>query len=103
MIDSLVSVSTSEASGNIKLLTHKHTFTCYKKIKSTSVQKCRFEAPFMPCKSTMILISMEKTDPLYKLHLKRYNEIRINLESNDCDSIDDYYESNNLRSDKEYK
>lgn len=31
MIDSLISVSSSEASGNIKLVTHKHTFTCYKK------------------------------------------------------------------------
>lgn len=103
MINSLVSVSTSEASGNIKLLTHKHTFTCYKKIGSNSGQKCRFEAPFMPCKSTMILIPMEKTNPLYKEHLKRYNEIRINLESNDYDSIDDYYESNNIRSDEEYE
>ena len=102
MIESLVSVSTSEASGNIKLLTHKHTFTCYKKIGSTSVQKCRFEAPFMPCKSTMILIPMEKTNPIYREYLKRYNEIRINLESNDYNSIDDYYESNNIRSDEEY-
>lgn len=46
---------------------------------------------------------MEKTNPLHKEHLKRYNEIRINLESNDYDSIDDYYESNNIRPDKEYK
>ncbi|XP_050528041.1 uncharacterized protein LOC126898135 [Daktulosphaira vitifoliae] len=30
MVDSLISVSESEASGNIKLQTHKHTFTCYK-------------------------------------------------------------------------
>ncbi|XP_044575084.1 uncharacterized protein LOC123258884 [Cotesia glomerata] len=103
MINSLVSVSTSEASENIKLLTHKHTFTCYKKIGSNSVQKCRFEAPFMPCKSTMILIPMEKTNPLYKEPLKSYNEIRINFENNDYDSIDDYYKSNNIRSDEEYK
>lgn len=51
----------------------------------------------------MILIPIEKTNPLYKEHLKRYNEIRINLESNDYDSIDDYYESNNIRSDEEYE
>ena len=35
MIDQLVSVSASEASGHIKLQTHKHTFTCYKKIDPT--------------------------------------------------------------------
>lgn len=102
MINSLVSVSTSEASGNIKLLTHKHTFTCYKKICSISMQKCRFEAPFMPCKSTLILIPLEKTNPLYKELLKKYNEIRVNLENNDYDSIDDYYDSNNITSDEEY-
>ena len=103
MINSLVSVSTSEASGNIKLLKHNHTFTCYKTIGSTSVQKSRFEAPFMPCKSKMILIPMEKTNPLYKNHLKRYNEIRINLLSKEYDSIDEYYKSTNIRSDEEYK
>ncbi|GFY53758.1 ATP-dependent DNA helicase [Trichonephila inaurata madagascariensis] len=31
LINQLISVSSSEASGNIKLQTHKHTFTCYKK------------------------------------------------------------------------
>jgi len=41
MIDCLVSVSTSEASGNIKLVTHKHTFTCYKKVVANTVQKFR--------------------------------------------------------------
>lgn len=34
--------------------------------------------------------------------MKKYDAIRINLESNDYDSIDDYYESNNIRSDEEY-
>ena len=53
LIDSLVSVSASQASGNIKLQTHKHTFTCYKKIVANKPQKCRFEAPFMPCRKTL--------------------------------------------------
>lgn len=103
MIDSLVSVSSAEASGNIKLITHKHTFTCYKKVTANSRQKCRFDAPFMPCKFTMILTPMEKTDPNFKEYSKRYAEIRMNLESNEYSSFDDYYESNNIRSDEEYK
>lgn len=50
LIDELVSVSASEASGNIKLVTHKHTFTCYKKMDPNKKQECRFGAPFMPTK-----------------------------------------------------
>ncbi|GBP47883.1 hypothetical protein EVAR_33599_1 [Eumeta japonica] len=30
LIDFLISVSAAEASGDIRLQTHKHTFTCYK-------------------------------------------------------------------------
>lgn len=55
LIDFLTSVSDSEASSNIGLQTHKHTFTCYKGITSRRQQKCRFEAPFMPVQTTMIL------------------------------------------------
>lgn len=32
LIDYLISVSSEEASGNMKLQIHKHTFTCFKKI-----------------------------------------------------------------------
>ena len=48
LIDALFSISENAASNNIKLQTHKHTFTCYKKIISNKNQQCRFEAPFMP-------------------------------------------------------
>lgn len=60
LIDTLISVSTAEASGNIKLQTHKHTFTCYKKMTAKKAQKCRFEAPFMPCKKNNDFNSDEK-------------------------------------------
>ncbi|GFV40607.1 serine--tRNA ligase [Trichonephila clavipes] len=53
LINQLISVSSSEASGNTKLQTHKHTFTCYKKITARRKQKCRFEALFMLCRSTV--------------------------------------------------
>jgi hypothetical protein len=103
LIDSLVSVSTSEASGNIKLVTHKHTFTCYKKVVANTVKKCRFDAPFMPCTSTMMFIPMDKSDSRYKEYSTRYAEIKINLESNDYNNMDDFYEYNNIRSEKEYR
>ena len=66
MINELISVSATEASGNIRLQTHKHTFTCFKRITSRYSQKCRFEAPFMPSRSTVILIPMEKENPNFK-------------------------------------
>lgn len=102
LIDSLVSVSASQASGNIKLQTHKHTFTCYKKIVANKPQKCRFEAPFMPCRKTLNLTPMQKTDEHFQRYAKKYAEIRSNLESTDYDNIDDFYEKNNIQSDDEY-
>lgn len=48
MVDNLVSVSESEASGNIKLQAHKHTFTGFKKINPAKKNNCRFGAPFCP-------------------------------------------------------
>lgn len=62
LINSLISVSANEASGYIKLKTHKHTFTCYKKIVDNKKQKCRFEAPFMPSRSTVILTPMQSSE-----------------------------------------
>ncbi|CAH2100599.1 unnamed protein product [Euphydryas editha] len=103
LIDSLVSVSASQASGNIKLQTHKHTFTCYNKIVANKPQKCRCEAPFMPCRKTLILTPMQKTDEHFQQYAKRYAEIRSNLESTDYNNIDDFYTKNNIQSDDEYR
>lgn len=75
LIDNLVSVSASQASGNIKLQTHKHTFTCYKKIVANKPQKFRFEAPFMPCRKTLNLTPMQKADEHFHRYAKRYAEI----------------------------
>ncbi|GFX38488.1 ATP-dependent DNA helicase [Trichonephila clavipes] len=67
LIDNLISVSSEEASGNIKLQTHKHTFTCYKRIGANGPQKCRFEAPFMPSRSTIILSPMQKENLVFAI------------------------------------
>lgn len=102
LCDSLISVSAAEASGNIKLQTHKHTVTCNKKIVSNGPQKCRFEAPFMPCQSSYILTPMPKTDPLFKDYSARYKTIREHLEENDYADIDELYQEHGIASDEEY-
>ncbi|XP_053596141.1 uncharacterized protein LOC103578666 [Microplitis demolitor] len=102
LIDDLISVSSQEASNNIKLQTHKHTFTCYKKIVANKPQQCRFEAPFMPSRSTTILSPMQKDEPNFKEHAQRYKNVRINLENNDYSDIDSFYKNNNITCDEDY-
>ena len=102
MINELISVSATEASGNIRLQTHKHTFTCFKRITSRYSQKCRFEAPFMPSRSTVILIPMEKENPNFKNFQARYEEIHNNLEAEDYSDMDDFFTKNNIHSDEYY-
>ncbi|GFR22603.1 helitron_like_N domain-containing protein [Trichonephila clavata] len=102
LIDFLISVSAAEASGNIKLQTHKHTFTCYKGVSSKRMQKCRFEAPFMPIKTTMILTPMKDTEYGFKVYQAKYNYIRKNLENYEYDDFQTFYENNNIHSDQEY-
>lgn len=107
LIDELVSVSASEASGNIKLVTHKHTFACYKKINPNKKQECRFGAPFMPTKKTINLIPMKDTDPdyseaLFKEYKKRFKFIRNNLENFDYKNFDEFYSHNDIISDDHY-
>lgn len=58
LINTLITILPSESSGNIKLQTHKHTFTCYKTIFGENNKMCRFEAPFMSSRSTIILVPM---------------------------------------------
>lgn len=98
LCDDLISVSASEASGNIKLQTHRHTFTCYKNVGRVP-QVCRFEAPFMPCRTTCIFTPMPETDPMFKSYNAHYKNIRINLENTDYADIDDFYRGNNIVSD----
>ena len=102
LIDHLISVSTDEASGNIKLQTHKHTFTCYKNSTAQAYKKCRFETPFMPSRNTVILEPMDKSDPDFKNNASRYKTIRINLENNDYEDIDAFYRENNISDDEDY-
>lgn len=107
MIDELVSVSESESSGNIKLQTHKHTFTCYKKMDPNKKDNCRFGAPFMPTKNTITLIPMKDSDSnysedLFKKCKEHYKLIRSNLESFDYTDFDHFYTHNNIESDEHY-
>lgn len=102
LIDSLISVSAAEASGNIKLQTHKHTFTCYKGIASKRMQKCRFDAPFMPIKTTMILTPMKDTEDGFEECKKKYKALRKKLENYEYDNFQTFYEDNNINSDEEY-
>lgn len=102
LVDTLISVATSESSGNIKLQTHKHTFTCYKKIAANAHQKCRFEASFMPCRYTTILTPMQKEEPGFHTYKQHYNTIRTNLENNDYADIDSFYQGNGILSDDYY-
>ncbi|GFU88567.1 ATP-dependent DNA helicase [Trichonephila clavipes] len=102
LIDNLISVSSEEASGNIKLETHKHTFTCYKRIGANGPQKCRFEAPFMPSRSTIILSPMQKEEPGFRDYFNQYKSIRVKLENKDYLDMDDFYKDNNILSDDHY-
>lgn len=103
LIDQLISVSATEASGNLKLQTHKHTFTCFKNSTSKRPQNCRFEAPFMPSRSTVILTPMSRDDPRYQDCLKHSKRIRLNLESNKYyEDIEKFYEENGIISEDHY-
>lgn len=92
LIDSLISVSASDASGNIRYQTHKHTFTCYKKIVSNQKQECRL----------IIITPLDKHDKIYTQALEHYRVIKENLETKDYQNFDEFYDDNNINSDEQY-
>lgn len=102
LIDFLISVSAAEASGDIRLQTHKHTFTCYKGIASRRQQKCRFDAPFMPVKKTMILTPMPDTENGFQQYKAKYSAVQKNLEKYEYNSFQSFYDENVIASDDEY-
>ena len=65
-------------------------------------QQCRFEATFMPCRSTTILSPMQKDEPEFKNYANCYKDIRVNLENNDYSDFDSFYQNNNISSDEDY-
>lgn len=87
LIDFLISACAADASGEIRLQTHKHTFTYYKGIASRQQQKCRFDAPFIPAKATMILTPMPDTEDGFQHYKAKYNAIRKNLENYECNDF----------------
>lgn len=91
LIDFLISVSAAEASGNIKLQTPKR------------MPNCRFEAPYMPIKKTMILTPMKDTEDVFiKAYKAKYNALRKKLENYEYDDFQTFYEDNKIYSDQEY-
>ncbi|XP_063979337.1 uncharacterized protein LOC135163656 isoform X2 [Diachasmimorpha longicaudata] len=102
LINFLISVSATEASGNIKLQTHRHSFTCYKEIVSRRQQKCRFDAPFLPVKETMILTPMKDTEDCFQHYKAKYNSVRKNFEIYHYDDFASFYSENDIDSDEEY-
>lgn len=106
MINELVSVSASEASGNIRLQTHQHTCTCYKKNEQNK-KDCRFGAPFFPSRGTVTIFPMKDTDidyseEVFKKYKKHFMILRENLELIDYTDFDDFYYRNNIDSDQHY-
>ncbi|XP_049318190.1 uncharacterized protein LOC105232370 isoform X10 [Bactrocera dorsalis] len=107
IIDELISVSELEASGNIKLQTHKHTYTCYKKMDPNRKENCRFGAPFMPSRNTITLLPMKDTDQnfseeKFKEYKNHYKLLRSNLESFEYTDFDHFYIDNHIESDEHY-
>lgn len=104
LIDSLVSVSASQASEkNIERQTHKHIYSCFEENNTNKSEKCKFKSPFMPCSKTIILTPMQKTDSQFGMYSQRYIDIRSNLETFDYQDLDDFYEKNNIKSEDEYR
>lgn len=107
MVEKLVSVSESDAPGNIKLQTYKHTFTCYKKMDPNKKDNCRFGAPFLPSRNTITLMPMKDTDSDYsadqfKEYKRHYQLLKTNLENFDYDKFEHYYTHNNIVSVENY-
>lgn len=99
----MISVSVADATGNKKLQTHKHTFTCEKNVKPGAPKKCRFHAPFMPSKNTIILTPLkDTTEAELKTSRERYQKIQENLENNEYNDFEDFYHKNDIQSDDQY-
>ncbi|XP_061381656.1 uncharacterized protein LOC116776497 isoform X3 [Danaus plexippus] len=104
LIDNLISVSKTECSGHIELVTHHHTYSCYK--NNQNQLKCRFNAPYMPSRTTVLLEPMTKSSDeekrTYNEYKERYHIIHQKLEYHDYYNIDDFYRKNGIKSDVEY-
>lgn len=99
LIDKIVSVSEAKSSGYAKLQRHKHTFTCDKKNRNSSLRTCRFGAPFMPVRSTIILLPMSPTDSRRVTYATVYKRIWKAFEDTDYySSIDDFLKENKITS-----
>ncbi|GBP70843.1 hypothetical protein EVAR_53507_1 [Eumeta japonica] len=107
MIDELVSVSASEASGYIELQTHEHSFACYKRTDRPHRQDCRCGAPFMPSRNTVALLPMtnddgEHSEEQFKKLRHHYKLIKANLENIDYTNFEQFYTHNCIESDEHY-
>lgn len=96
LVDSLSSVN-DELLVNPRLQTHRHTFTCYKKVVVDDENKqCRFGAPFWPIEETVVLLPMAAKDPRRSEYRQRYSEMHHALEYNDYTSLEDFLDSHGV-------
>ncbi|GFW43444.1 ATP-dependent DNA helicase [Trichonephila clavipes] len=103
LVHYFITISSEEASGHIKLQTHQHAFTCYKKNSVNKPQQRHFEAQFMSNRSTDILLPMKPDELDFKNFAKRYKDIKTNFENNYYHDIDHFYQQNNISSYDEYR
>lgn len=99
LIDRLVSVDKNHLSPKfIDSQTHRHTFTCYK--KNTTI--CRFHAPFFPMVRTEVLLPLTTNDGRSKDLKRRFNQLKLNLENESYDSIEQFWSKNGILNEGQY-
>ncbi|CAK9832801.1 ATP-dependent DNA helicase pfh1, partial [Anthophora retusa] len=97
LVDELCSVDPNYLY-NPKLQTHKHTFTCYKKVVvDDEHKKCRFGAPFWPMVETKVLLPLPVSDTRREKLKKKYNEMHTSLEFEKFASFDEFLSKHNVQ------
>lgn len=86
----------------VKLQTHRHTFTCYKKMKGKDV--CRFGIPFWPMNETRVLIPMPKDDDRHGPLKSKFATMKTDLEAKwtDYSSLEEFLNAHNIASYENY-
>lgn len=102
MMEALVSLD-ADSLRRPQTQVHQHTSTCYKK----GSRRCRFGAPFMPMKTTRVIVPFPPTDNAnqraYHVRCKeQYHRMRADLEHTDFDSITQFWRKFGVRNEKHY-
>lgn len=95
LIDFLISVSPNNTQQE-NLQTHKHTFTCYKRVKDKENQRCRFDAPFWPMEYTTILIPLTTDDKRRDALKMKFADMHRSLEFEDFKSLSEFFQRHRI-------